>query len=413
MKQGGASTLRLFRNRNYALLYAGQLVSAIGDQLYAIAILWLAYRLSGSATVTALVGAAEYVPYLVFGLIGGVLADRIDRRRLMIIADTVRMIAAAVVPLLYFLDLLQVWHLAAIALVQASASAFFTPARSALLVNVLPEADFQKGSAAYSATIRTARILGPLVGSLLLKVIGTPIFLLLDSSTFLISVLTTLAIRVSMRPATESAATESLAGALVGAARRIGRNRSLAASFIATGLGMAVWTGLYTVGMTLLADKQIGGGESTYAMLATAYGVGNVLSNLIIGGRTIGNRTGWVFGGWLFFAVGFLALGMTSNLYVGMIAIAFASMGAPVSDLALSLKIRSDVAESDLGKAYSLWYTGSYGGSAIGMLLFGPLFERWSTLPVFAGGAIALAGLGLWGLLVPATWEKVAAAGKG
>lgn len=405
--------LALFRNRNYSLIYTGQLVSAIGDQLYAIAILWMAYRLSGSPTITALVGAAEYLPYLVFGLVGGVLADRLDRRRLMIIADAVRMVAVALVPVLYLTDLLQVWHLAAVALVQSSASAFFTPARSALLVNVLPVADFQKGSAAYSATIRTARILGPLVGSVLLKMMSTPSFLLLDAATFLISVLTTMAIRVSGRPSTGSAAAESLVGALVGAARRIGRNRSLSASLIATGLGMAIWTGLYTIGMALLADKLIGGGESTYAMLATAYGVGNVLSNLIIGGRNIANRTAWTFGGWLFFAVGFLVLGLTSNLYVGMIAIAFASMGAPVSDLALSLKIRTDVAENDLGKAYSLWYTGSYGGSAIGMLLFGPLFERWSTIPVFAGGAITLALLGLWGLLVPATWERAATQPEG
>lgn len=389
--------LSLLRNRNYTLIYCGQLFSAVGDQLYAIALLWLTYRLTGSPIAMALVGAAEYGPYLVFGLLGGILADRFDRRRLMIVADIVRMLAVGLVPLLYYLNLLQAWHLAAVALVQASASAFFTPARSAMMVNILTEQEFQRGSAAYSATIRTARILGPLVGSLLLKVISTEAFFLLDAATFLVSVLTTLAIRVEVRQQ-QRVQGEPWLASLATAARRFGANRTLALSLSGNGLGMAVWTGLYSLGMVLLAERQIGGGETTYAMLATAYGVGNVLSNLIVGNMHVANRTSWIFGGWLFFAAGFLTLGLTSNLYVGMVAIALASMGAPVTDLAMALKIRSEVAQEDLGKAHALWYTGSYGGSAIGVLVFGPLFERWDLVVGFVLGAAFLALLGLTGI---------------
>lgn len=396
--------LSLFRNRNYALIYAGQLCSSIGDQLYAIAILWLTYRLTGSATAMALVGAAEYAPYLIFGLVGGVFADRFDRRRLMIVADMVRLLAVSLVPLLYYLDLLQVWHLAAIALVQASASAFFTPARSALMVNILPEQEFQRGSAAYSATIRTARILGPLLGSFLLKLVSTQLFFVLDAATFLLSILTTLAIRLPERKQPSSPQAPWLPS-LIGAARRLGANRTLALSLTGNGFGMAIWTGLYTVGMALLAEQRIGGGEATYAMLATAYGVGNVLSNLVVGNLRIANRTAWIFGGWLFFAAGFLALGLTQNLYVGLVAIFFAAMGAPVTDLAMSLKIRSEVAEGDLGKAYALWYTGSSGGSAIGVLLFGTLIATWSLVGVFVLGAALLLLIGIGGLLGVARGE--------
>ncbi len=396
--------LTLFRNRNYTLIYAGQLCSAVGDQLYAIAILWLTYRLAGSATAMALVGAAEYAPYLIFGLVGGVFADRFDRRRLMIVADVIRLLAVSLVPLLYYLDLLQVWHLAAIALVQASASAFFTPARSALMVNILPEQDFQRGSATYSATIRTARILGPLLGSFLLKVLSTQAFFVLDAATFLLSILTTWAIRASGRKQ-QSGEQESWLPSLIAAARRLGENRTLTLSLTGNGLGMAVWTGLYTVGMALLAEQRLGGGETTYAMLATAYGVGNVLSNLVVGNIRIANRTAWIFGGWLFFAAGFLTLGLTQNLYVGLVALFFGAMGAPITDLAMSLKIRSEVGEGDLGKAYALWYTGSSGGSAIGVLLFGTLIAQWSLVGVFVLGAVLLALLGLGGILGVARGE--------
>lgn len=355
-----------------------------------------------------LVGVFEYAPYLVFGLAGGVLADRVDRRHLMMVASAVRMAAVALVPLLSVLGILEVWHLAAVAFVQASASAFFTPARSALLVNVLPEQDFQRGSAAYSATMRTARILGPLLGTLLLKVFSTEMLLALDALSFLGCIVTTWAIRLPIRRPSSSLKGFAFLPALVAAGRRLGANRTLSLSLTANGLGMAVWTGLYTVGMALLAEQRLGGGEATYAMLATAYGVGNVLSNLLIAGRPIRNRTAWIFGGWLFFAAGFLVLGLATNLYVGLVAIAFASMGAPVSDLAMALKIRSEVPEEDLGKAHSLWYTGSSGGSAIGLLLFGPLFDGVSITAGFAVGAVALACMGLWGIVTVARQERAA-----
>lgn len=349
-----------------------------------------------------LVGVFEYAPYLVFGLVGGVLADRIDRRHLMMVASSVRMVFVALVPILAVLGLLEVWHLAAVAFVQASASAFFTPARAALLVNVLPERDYQRGSAAYSATMRTARILGPLLGAVLLNVFSTELLLALDAVTFLGCILTTWAIRLPARQVAASAQDLAFWTALTAAVRRLGANRTLSLSLAANGLGMAVWTGLYTVGMALLAEQRIGGGETTYAMLATAYGVGNVLANLLVAGRPIRNRTAWIFGGWLFFAAGFLVLGLTTNLYIGLIAIGFASMGAPVSDLAMALKIRGEVPEEDLGKAHSLWYTGSSGGSALGLLLFGPLFEGVSIAAGFAIGAAALAGMGLWGVMAVA-----------
>jgi len=114
----------LFRNRNYSLLYFGQFCSAVGDQLYGMALFWLTYRVTGSSTAMALVGTAEYVPYLIFGLLGGVLADRFDRRRLMIGTGLVRMGAVGPGPLLYATGNREAWRLAAVARVQASASAF-------------------------------------------------------------------------------------------------------------------------------------------------------------------------------------------------------------------------------------------------------------------------------------------------
>lgn len=367
--------------------------------------LWLTYRLTGSPTAMGIIGLFEYAPHLMFGLVGGVLSDRFDRRHLMMATSTIRTLVVALVPVLYILDALEPWHLAAVAVVQSSASAFFAPARSALLVNILPEADYQRGSAAYSATMRTARIFGPLIGTVLLRVVSTEVLFLIDAVSFLGCILTTWAIRIPVRKDAATAAGVSLWAGLVAAAGRFGSNRLLSMSWVANGLGMAVWTGLYTIGMTLLAEERIGGGETTYAMLATAYGIGNVLANLLVADRPIRNRTAWIFGGWLFFAAGFFALGLTTNLYVGLISIGFASMGAPISDLAMALKIRSDVPEEDLGKAYSLWYTGSSGGSAVGLLLFGPLFNGVSVVAGFVFGAAGLACLGLWGVLVLARRE--------
>lgn len=399
--------LALLRNRNYALLYFGQFCSAIGDQLYGIALFWLAFRLTGSSTAMALVGAAQYIPYLLFGLVGGVLADRFDRRRLMIATDLARMLAVALVPALHVLGILQAWHLGAVAMIQSSAAAFFMPARSALMVAVLPERDYQRGAAAFSATIRTARILGPLLGSFLFARISLEYFFLLDAAAFLVSMLTTAAIRLQAEGNARFPG-QSGAGSLLDGLRRIGANRNLASCLIGNGVGMVAWTGLYSIGMVLVAEERIGGGEVTYSMLVTAYGVGNVLANLVVGNLPVRNRTAWIFGGWLPFALGYLVLGFTTDLRMGLAAIAFAAIGGPVMDLGMSLKIRAEVDPRDLGKAYALWYTGSFGGSALGVLLFGPLFDRWSIPEGFVLGSAWLAALGLAGMLGLARGEKAA-----
>lgn len=361
--------------------------------------------MAGTATTTALVGAFEYLPYVLFGLVGGVLADQLDRRRLMMATSSIRLVVVLLAPVLHFVGLLQPWHLAAIAFIQASASAFFTPARAALLVGVLPEPDYQRGAAAYSATMRSARILGPLLGSALLRVFPPEALFFLVSALFLGSILTTWAIWLPERPG-RARGSEGLVVPLVAFARKMAANRALSWSMAGYGLGMVPWTGLYTVGMALLAEQRIGGGESTYALLATAYGFGNVLANVLLADRPIRNRTAWIFGSWLFFAAGFLVLGWTTSLYIGLVAVAVAAAGGPMSDLAMSLKIRAEVPEADLGKAHSLWYTGMSGGAAIGLLLFGPVFDSVSVTAGFTLGALCLACLGLGGVLAAVVWAR-------
>src|SRR5690606_4424465 len=137
-------------------------------------------------------------------------------------------------------------------------------------------------------------------------------FFLLDAAAFLVSMLTTAAIRLQAEGNARFPG-QSGAGSLLDGLRRIGANRSLASCLIGNGVGMVAWTGLYSIGMVLVAEERIGGGEVTYSMLVTAYGVGNVLANLVVGNLPVRNRTAWIFGGWLPFALGYLVLGFTTD----------------------------------------------------------------------------------------------------
>ncbi|MGA7669501.1 MAG: MFS transporter, partial [Nitrolancea sp.] len=123
--------LRALRQRHLAILWLSQVLSAIGDNFYAIAIVWMAVNVAGSGA--GLVVAAQSLAGLVFGLLGGVYADRWNRRTTMIVVDVIRAAAVGMLPILSMLGRLQLWHMAAAGVVIGGLGALFDPALQASL----------------------------------------------------------------------------------------------------------------------------------------------------------------------------------------------------------------------------------------------------------------------------------------
>jgi MFS family permease len=148
----------------YTIFLAGLLISRLGDTLYAFAIPWISYELTRSAVVMSSLYAINVLPIVLFGPIVGVLLDRWERRRLMLVADVVRAVLVALVPVLYLLNLLQLWHLYGISFALAVLSLLFDVA-TVVAIPHLAGQELTKANAAYQMVNQIADLARPVLVS--------------------------------------------------------------------------------------------------------------------------------------------------------------------------------------------------------------------------------------------------------
>ncbi|MGZ4112827.1 MAG: MFS transporter, partial [Tumebacillaceae bacterium] len=159
----------LLRNREYRLLFSGQVLSQIGDAIYEIGIVWLVYQMSGSAAALGLLALCQSVPFLVCGIVAGAYADRWDRRTTMIVSDLVRGLAVLYLAVRYLLGGLGVWEVCAVAVVLTTARAFFHPSMRALFPQLLPREQLLLANSLSEGVKRICKVGGMMLGGVLVS----------------------------------------------------------------------------------------------------------------------------------------------------------------------------------------------------------------------------------------------------
>ncbi|MBI2305646.1 MAG: MFS transporter [Chloroflexi bacterium] len=176
---------RALQHHNYRLLWFGTLVSSSGDWMDQIAFNWLVYSLTGSAIYLGLVNLCRMVPVLALTLFGGVVADRVERRRLMFTTQSAAMLMAFILATLVVTNLVQVWVVFVIAFGRGVMMSFNQPARQSLLSELVPTQDLSNAIALHAATLNLTRIIGPAIGGLLLATVGVAGAFYLNAASFL------------------------------------------------------------------------------------------------------------------------------------------------------------------------------------------------------------------------------------
>src|SRR5712691_5868775 len=179
-----AGLLSPLRHRDFRVLWAGMAVSLLGDGIFLIAIAWESYVLWNAPVALSIVGIGMTVPTVLFLLLGGVLSDRHDRRRLMLWSDAVRAAAVACLAILVFAGTLRLWELVALVAVYGAGTAFFTPAFEAIVPDLLPKGDLAAANSLDQFVRPIAlRLAGPLVGGWLVAV-GAGVAFAVDAASF-------------------------------------------------------------------------------------------------------------------------------------------------------------------------------------------------------------------------------------
>lgn len=280
--------LAALRYRSFALLWSGGLISAMGDWVLFIALPFYIFARTGSTLATSAMFAVVLVPWVFLGSVAGVFADRWDRRRTMIAADLSRAALLLLLLVVQSRDLL--WIVYPVAFVEQAISAFFRPARDALVPRLVGADDLMAANSLDSVADSLSRLVGPPLGGALLGFVGLPGVVLVDSASYLISGLLIALVRVRPAPMATPVPEAPVAAVSWSAfwrdwldgLRVVRRDRVITALFIVAGT-VTFGDSMTTVLLVPFAKKVLLIGPLQLGWMITAQGVGGLVGALVVG----------------------------------------------------------------------------------------------------------------------------------
>ncbi|HYM83874.1 MAG TPA: MFS transporter, partial [Candidatus Dormibacteraeota bacterium] len=404
----------LLENRALVRLLAAEFVSSIGDWLYLVALLVVVYRESSDPFVVGAVGAARIVPYFILSVPAGMVADRFDRRLVLLTTDVIRgaiMLVLAAVTLVHG----PLWATVALAILATCFSPFFYPAIGAYIpALVRDERELGPANSAWASLDNLAFIVGPAIAGVLIAASDLSVAFLLNAGTFAVVAAVLWGLPPSV-PASTPAAHDETAGEAPGddgmtaagpavrsgiAVRAMVRPLAglalvdMAASFVVGGLGVLT---------VILAVDRLNAGEAGTGYLNAAFGVGGLVGAVVSGALVLRRDLAPpLVAGAVLLAVGVTALGASTQLAPALVGIAVAACGSLLTEVVGTTIFQRIVPDAIRGRVIGVLLTASRIAYAAGALVLPVLASSIGALPVLAAAGIivvaaALLALGLVG----------------
>ena len=274
----GLQTFRSLRHRNYRLLWFGTLFSSSGQWIQQVTLGWLTYDMTGSAFLLGAVNGARSVPLLVLGPFGGVAADRVNKKSLMLMTQAGLMLATAIFATLIVTGRLEVWHIFAFSLATGVGWAFNMPVRQSIVPNVVPRSDLMNALALNAAGFNITRILGPALAGLLIAKFGPGENFYIQSAAYLGVALTVLQLRL---PPIQRAAAASVGANLKEGAAFVWRHPTLRTQMTLALVPVVIALPFISL-MPVFARDVLGKGPGGFGLMMAAPGIGAVAATLFI-----------------------------------------------------------------------------------------------------------------------------------
>ena len=308
---------RALRHRNYRLFFSGQSLSLIGTWLTRIATSWLVYRLTGSAMLLGVLGFAGQIPTFLLSPLAGVLVDRWDRHRVLVITQVLAMAQSGALAALALAGVIQVWHVVALSVFQGVINAFDMPARQSMVVEMVEDrADLPNAIALNSSMVNAARLIGPSVAGALIAGVGEGYCFLVDALSYLFVIASLLMMRLPHRvtaPRTSRVLADFQEG-LSYAARFAPIRSVLLLLAVVSLMGTP-----YTVLLPVIAKEVLGGGPNTLGALTAVAGLGALGGALYLASkRTVLGLGRVIAGSTAVFGIGLVAFSRVSALWLSL-----------------------------------------------------------------------------------------------
>jgi MFS family permease len=377
--------------RDFALLTAGAFISLLGDGFFFVALAWQVYEISNVPTAMSLVGVAWTLPLVLFVLIGGVFTDRYDRRWLLIGADLVRAAAIGLMGLLSVTGTLELWHVIALIAFVGLGDAFFNPAATAIVPDLLPERLLPQANA-LQGMVRpmTVRLIGPALGGLTVAAVGPGTAFLIDGGSFLVSAASVAAISPRVR---REVVSHGLRQTLVEMRQGLSYVRAtpwLWATLISAMLSLLVFAGPQQVLLPFLVKNRLDLGPDALGAIFAVGGVGAVLMAIAVGQIGLpARRVTVMYAAWSIGVFLIAGYGLMTELWHALLVSAAGGALFELGSIIWVTMLQQLVPRDLLGRVSSLDWLVSIGLVPVSFALTGPVAGLLgSEATLVAGGVL-------------------------
>ena len=399
--------LRALKYRNYRLFFGGQGISLIGTWMQRLAVSWLIYRLTGSPFLLGIAGFASQIPTFILAPVAGVVADRYNRMRILILTQTLAMFQALILAVLVLTNAVEVWHIIALSLALGVINAFDMPARQSLVVEMIENReDLGNAIALNSSMFNGARLIGPSLGGILIATVGEGICFLINGLSFIAVIIALLYMKINAHPA-ENKGTRFLQGLKEGFVYAFGflpiRSILLLLSLVSL-MGMQ-----YAVLMPIFAKDILHGGPNTLGFLMAASGIGALMGALYLASRhsVVG------LGKWIPLATGTLGCGLiifsfSRFFWLSLVLMLPIGFGLMVQMAASNTVLQTIVDDDKRGRLMSIYAMAFMGVTPLGSLLAGSMASHFGApATLIVGGAGCILGAAAFARELPRIRKQI------
>jgi MFS family permease len=393
--------VRALRHRNFQLFFSGQLISLIGTWMQSVAQSWLVYRLTGSALLLGSVGFASQIPVFLFSPLGGIAADRVNRRTVVIATQIASMVLAFILAALTLSHAIdhRIWLIFVLAGLLGVVNAFDIPGRQSFLVEMVGKDDLMNAIALNSSMFNGARVIGPAVAGILVAKIGEGWCFFANAVSYIAVIIGLLMMRVHspVRAAMASPFEHMMEGF-----RFVERTAPIKALLLL--LGMVSLVGMpYVVLMPIFADQILHGGARGLGILMGATGVGALFGALTLafreGVKGLGRWVAWCCAG---FGASLVIFALSHTFWISVLLLLPVGYSMMLQMACSNTLIQVMVPDALRGRVMAVYSMMFMGMAPIGALLGGALAERLGAPRTVAiGGLACLLGAGWFARHLP------------
>ncbi len=395
LRAAAHQTFSSLRIRNYRLYFTAQLISVSGTWMQTVAQSWLVLHLTGSGVDLGIVVGLQFLPMLLFGPVGGLVADRINKRRLLYATQAAGGVLALVLGLLVVSHEVQLWQVYVLAAMLGVVNVFDNPARQTFIIEMVGRDDLPNAVSLNTVVMNASRVVGPAIGGVVITLVGLGVCFFINAASYIAVIIGLTMMRsADLHP---TGTVERAKGQIREGFRYVWRTPSLRNTLIAVAV-IGIFAYNFTVTLALLAKDTFHGGAGTYSVLTACMGVGAVAGGLLAAHRArptprLLQVLALVFGGLL----GAVALAPTlATAAVLIVFMGAASIGF-IATANASLQLGAEPAMR--GRVMALYAMAFLGTTPIGAPLVGAIAQWTSPRVSLLVGAVATilsAGILMW-----------------